>query len=73
MEKEIRNYAEARMNALDEQCRNAIVGSKILHLTIEPIKRTKHMFRLIIHTDATPIREGNVVHCCNEINVKVRF
>ncbi len=73
MEKEIREYAEKKMRMIDEACVKAIIGSKILDLKMEPVKRTEHMFILTIRTDASPVQEGNVTHCCNIIQVKVKM
>lgn len=73
MEQMNREYAEAKMKAIDEACKKAIIGSKILDLKMEPVKRTKHMYLLTIITDAPSVQEGNVVHCCNELQVKVKM
>lgn len=73
LERQISEYANQRMELLDEKCRQTIIGSKILDFSMIPIKKTKHMFLLTIHTDASPIRDGNTMCCCNEIKVKVKM
>lgn len=76
IEDAVEKFVELHWKRTDEQIRKSLIGSKILDIKIEPIKRRKHMYILTITTDAKPVVDKynpKFKYMTNKIVLKVKL